>query len=319
MSSRFFGHSFAIEHVIEETLSAFTAGGPPSQAEVIAALSLPIARDLDAFRRHPLVRWLEYKLGVEFERGGGLRRRMPRSLPEVVPRLAEFATAEQSHCEERLREVLTLGGELVREDGNRALAFKLHQFISQGRALYATLEATGAREFSLEGQLQAGSGRLFAPTKFCRQCGQDYYNVLRGEDRFLPHPVGIDSVDGEGVAGYLMLAPADNDWNEGLIPEEWRNSNGRLKTTCRDRVPAPVWVSPGRHVHLNGSRRCGKDVVAACALLFVPELRGILYAREREFGKLPHCRAKPDPARPRSSQHHSCGTRARRELPATSS
>ena len=127
---------------------------------MIAGLSLPIARDLDAFRRHPLVRWLEYKLGVEFERGGGLRRRMPRSLPEVVPRLAEFATAEQSHCEERLREVLTLGGELVREDGNRALAFKLHQFISQGRALYATLEATGAREFSLEGQLQAGSGRL---------------------------------------------------------------------------------------------------------------------------------------------------------------
>ena len=27
-------------------------------------------------------------------------------------------------------------------------------------------------------------------------------------------------------------------------------------------------------------------MVAACALLFVPELRGILYAREREFGKL---------------------------------
>jgi hypothetical protein len=46
--------------------------------------------------------------------------------------------------------------------------------------------------------------------------------VLRG-DRFLPHPVGFESIDQEAVAGYLMLAPVDNDWNEGLIPEEWRN------------------------------------------------------------------------------------------------
>jgi hypothetical protein len=161
-ASRFFGHPFPVEQVIEETLSPFTEGGSPSKQELAAALSGPPSKDLESFRKHALARWLEYELGVESESGQGLRRRVPRSLPEVVPQLANFAGREKAGCEERRRELLTLGGEITREDGNRALAFKLHQFISQGRALYATLEGAGAREFSMEGQLQAGGGRLFA-------------------------------------------------------------------------------------------------------------------------------------------------------------
>ena len=78
---------------------------------------------------------------------------------------------------------------LERVDGGRAFAFKLHQFIGQGRALFATLEAADQREFSLEGQVQASGGRLFAPIKFCRQCGQDYYHVLQS-DGLLAAPGG---------------------------------------------------------------------------------------------------------------------------------
>ena len=88
--------------------------------------------------------------------------------------------------------MLICGGNLLRDDGGRAFAFKLHQFIGQGRALFATLEPPDQREFSLEGQVQAGGGRIFVPIKFCRQCGQDYYHVLRSSTRFLPHPVGLD-------------------------------------------------------------------------------------------------------------------------------
>ena len=109
------------------------------------------------------------------------------------------------------------GGRSARDDGGRAFAFKLHQFIGQGRALFATLEPAGRREFSLEGQVQAGQGRIFAPIKFCRQCGQDYYHVL-WRQRFQPHPVGVEGdLDGRDP-GYLMLASGENDWEQTLMP-----------------------------------------------------------------------------------------------------
>jgi len=145
-----------------------------------------------------------------------------------------------------LRELLTRGGELLRDDGGRAFAFKLHQFIGQGRAVYSTLEPAATRQFSLEGQAFAGPGRLFVPIKFCRQCGQDYYHVIRSRDgsRILPHPIGTDTIENGTEAGYMMLAPLENDWSEDRIPDEWRDRNGRLKQTWRSRVPQAVWVSP---------------------------------------------------------------------------
>jgi len=86
------------------------------------------------------------------------------------------------------------------------------------------------------------------PVKFCRQCGQEYYHALRTEERFLPHPVGLEAEEEEGVPGYLMLAPEENDWSEELIPEEWRQANGKLKSNWQNRVPTPIWVSPdGRY------------------------------------------------------------------------
>jgi hypothetical protein len=171
-ATRFYGHPFGKERVIEETLSPFTEGGEPSREEAVSGLSLAIPKELETFRKHPAVRWLEFELGVESETDGRLKGRTPRSLPEVVPHLSEFTGAEKQSCEKRLREVLTLGGELVCEDGNRALAFKLHQFISQGRALYATFEGIATREFSIEGQLKAGGGRLSRPSSSAGNVGR---------------------------------------------------------------------------------------------------------------------------------------------------
>ena len=69
--------------------------------------------------------------------------------------------------------------------------------------------------------------------------------MLRTDTRFLPHPVGIEGdLTTISHPGYLMLAPADNDWSEDRIPEEWYDRRGRLTQTWRDRVPDPVWVAP---------------------------------------------------------------------------
>lgn len=243
-ATRFFGHPFGPEQVVEETLSPFTQGGPPAPEELQSAMSAPLPDDLDGFRRNPLVRWVEYELGIEPEGDGRLRRRVPRALSEAAQRLAELTGHKPDFCRSRLKEVLVRGGNLITPDGNRALPFKLHQFISQGRALYATLEPHSQREFSLEGQVQAGEGRLFAPIKFCRQCGQDYYYVLRTRDRFLPHPIGEEPGDEALEAGYLMLAPGEDDWSEDHLPGEWYDQNGRLKRDLRHHVPTPVWVRP---------------------------------------------------------------------------
>ncbi|MGC8915769.1 MAG: DEAD/DEAH box helicase [Thermoanaerobaculum sp.] len=243
-ATRFFGHPFGPEQVIEETLAPFTDGSLPSTDELRAALAAAPPPDLPGLRRHPVMRWLEYELGLEREADGSLRRRTPRSLSDVAQQLSEITGFEPEPCARYVRDLLVRGSALPSDAGTRAVAFKLHQFVAQGRTLYATLETRERREFSLSGQLQAGEGKLFLPVKFCRQCGQDYYHALRSEDRFLPHPVGAEPDEEDGHAGYLMLAPEEGDWSPELIPEDWFNANGKLKPTWRKRVPQPVWVRP---------------------------------------------------------------------------
>ncbi len=224
-SQRLFGHPFTGAQVIEETLVPFTEGGDPVGSEMAVALAGPIPTALEPFRRHPLARWVESQFGIEPEEGGRLRRRVPQTIASAAERLAESTGADQNACAERLREVLNRGGELEREGGGRVFAFKLHQFIGQGRALFATLQPAAERIFSLEGQVLADGGRIYVPVKFCRQCGQDYYHALRGDSHFQPHPVGTEG-DPDSKAGYLMLAPAENDWNVGALPRNGSTAAG---------------------------------------------------------------------------------------------
>lgn len=242
-ASRIFGHLMKADNVIEETIIPYTEPKAPSPSALVAAMDMPAPNSAAAFRAYPLARWLEAQLGYEVEESDRLRRRIPRSLESVAQSLSEVTGVSLPECEDKLREVLDRGGELEREDGGRVFAFKLHQFIGQGRALFATFEPPDVRSFSLEGQIKGEEGKLFAPIRFCRQCGQDYYHVLRTEDGFEPHPISYFNGDDAKDAGYLMLASADNDWSEDQIPEEWRDGRGRLnKRTWGSRVPEPVWI-----------------------------------------------------------------------------
>jgi ATP-dependent helicase YprA (DUF1998 family) len=250
-ASRLFGHPFGEADVIEETLVPLSTGGLPSAEElrssISPALTLSLSQPLtlSSFSSHPLTRWIEHTFGLEPEADGNYKRRPPQTLPDAARKLAQETGLDPQPCEDALRQWLALGAQLEREEGGRAFAFKLHQFIGQGRALYATLEDPARREFSLEGQVQGSEGRIFLPLKFCRQCGQEYYHVQKDEERFFPHPLGDFEADEEGTqAGYLMPAPPENDWSEDLLPDEWREANGRIKTTYRERIPRPVWVQP---------------------------------------------------------------------------
>lgn len=282
---RVFGHPVAPENVIEETLVMFTEGPSPTAQDLSAAIDAPLPETIDAFRRNPLARWAEAEFGVEQEPAGGLKRRIPRTLAAAADALSLASGRSAPECRATLEALLDRGGALVRDDGGRAFAFKLHQFIGQGRALFATLESAATREFSVEGQVQAPGGRLFVPIKFCRQCGQDYYHVRRTDQRISPHPLGMESQEGDERPGYLMLAESV-EWSPDRIPDEWRDRRGRVTRTWQTRVPTEVWIAQdgslgaeGRDGHLRMWWQ--PDPFSLCLRC------GEFYStREREFSKL---------------------------------
>ncbi|MBK9317292.1 MAG: hypothetical protein IPM55_24045 [Acidobacteria bacterium] len=284
-ASKLFGHAFNADQVIEESLVTFTEGGLPSREELHAALGNPLSTTTDEFKRHPLARWAEIEFGVEPEEGGRLKRRVPRTLAAAAKLLSDTSGVEAKVCELRLRELISLAGTLNRQTRGRAFAFKLHQFIGQGRALYATLEPVDRREFSMEGQVRASGGRLYAPVKFCRQCGQDYYHVLRGDSRFIPHPVE-SSEDDQEPSGLSDAAPLVNDWSDDQIPLNGETGNGKLRKTWRDRVPVAVLVSPDGSYgsqQRDGTIKMWWQAVPFSLCLNCGEFHT---AQEREFGKL---------------------------------
>ena len=285
-AARLFGHTLTAADVVEETLVPFTEGGAPSHAELAAAMAGPLPETIDDFRRHPLARWTETAFGIEFPADGPPQRREPRTLPAATEVLAKATGVDRPVCEARLRELLSRAGVIERDDGGRAFAFKLHQFIGQGRALFATLEPPDRREFSIEGQVRAAGGRRLMPIKFCRQCGQEYYHVQRADSDFRPHPVGLELDEDEGRPGYLMLAPARNDWSEDRIPEEWRDARGRLRKTWRNRVPQAVWVADDGGYDTQPRDSAVKMWWQAAPFSLCLNCGEFYTARERDFAKL---------------------------------
>ncbi len=250
-ASLMFGLPFTQEQIIEETLVEFTEGGEPSVQELKSALKSPLPREVNTFRHHPLARWVEWNLGVEIEAGGHLRRRIPRTLTQAANDLARTTGVQTGLCREKLQETLLIGSNLKVNHQERVFAFKLHQFLSQGRSVYATLEEPEQRTFSLEGQLTTKDGKRLYPLKFCRHCGQEYYQGIllnNGEmfwNIFETNSTEIEAEPGEELPeGYVMIPSQENDWNETLIPEEWTERNGRPSKTWRDRIPRPIWITP---------------------------------------------------------------------------
>ncbi len=250
-ASLMFGLPFSPDQVIEEALVEFTRGGEPSVEELTSALRGELPADVEAFRRHPLSRWIEWNLGVEREVGGRLRRRIPRPLTDAAESLAKLTGFSVEKCRQKLQEALMLGSNLRMETQERVFAFKLHQFLSQGRSVFATLQRPEEREFSMEGQLTTKDGRRFYPLKFCRHCGQEYYQgiLMDNSKRFWntgdENPPVIEAEPGEELPeGYIMIPSSGTDWDESQLPEEWFDRNGRLSRSWRDRVPRALWVTP---------------------------------------------------------------------------
>ncbi|MDM7323467.1 MAG: DEAD/DEAH box helicase [Thermus sp.] len=242
-ATRFFGHPIGPEEVVEETLKPVTIGRPPSLQELKQSLSIPLPTELEAFRQHPLARFLEWELGLEEEAPGSYRRKPPRTLGEAATVLGQKAGISAEEAYGYLRDILLKAASLKDAGGRPLFAPRLHQFISQTRSVYATLEDPHSRQFRME---PSQSSPPFFPLRFCRNCGQEHYLVIRDRDRFRPHPETGEPLDQEGYLTYWPNKKLD-------LPAEWYDGREKLKNTWKDRVPELIWVDREGNLSSEGS------------------------------------------------------------------
>mgnify|MGYP000172314037 CR=1 FL=1 len=272
VASRLFGAPVKPERVIGETLRRVTPERETDDLTYIAALAAQVRaaatppRDFAAFVQQPLASWIESTFGLTAEpESGRLRRAQPRSITGAEGAAQELAALTQQPEERCAAAIATmlLGGYAAEnpETGFPAFAFRLHQFISRGDTVYASLELPDTRYITTRGQqyVPGDRTRVLLPLAFCRECGQPYYVVRQqtaaesGTIRYVPRDLGDQSGEEDSESGFLYLnpeAPWPEDPGEVLarLPEDWLDmrSDGSLKVKShlKRRLPALVTVNP---------------------------------------------------------------------------
>lgn len=270
VASRIFGASIGPDAVIDESLQRATDDTLKLE-DVRSALStvlqapLPDALTDETLRKHPLAVWAELAIGLEDKKE--LKRKRPIPFEQAVALLSEESKVDPSVCRTALELFLTRVSLPETDRGgtglNAFLAFKLHRFISGAGEIFTTLTAQ-PRHALFEGQLEdpKAPGHRLYPTRFCRECGQEFHVVMRTDDgegtRYLARNVDdtpIENDEGD-IAGYLTpTGDGDSEYaftgDVETYPEDWReNHNGieRLRTNRRNRLPTRATVNAeGRH------------------------------------------------------------------------
>ncbi|HZS33450.1 MAG TPA: DEAD/DEAH box helicase [Methylomirabilota bacterium] len=271
VASMLFGTPVRPEDVIAETLRRATPEPAPGDPAFAAALRAAVAdpyleppTDHAGLIAHPLSSWIESAFGVEREAGTGrLVRSRPRSLGGEGGAAHELSMAtglDEERCAAAIQRWL-LGAYRAERDpvtGFPAFAFRLHQFISRGHTVWASLEPETERHLTVFAQqfVPGDRDRVLLPLAFCRECGQEYYAVSRRGDgpaavyeaRDISDP--YDRADGE--PGYLYLSMA-SPWPEDVaaqldrLPEDWLEEvrgQRRVRAARREMLPRLVRLAP---------------------------------------------------------------------------
>ena len=294
-----FGAEVGPDQVITETLTRAVLVDPRPSADQLRSMlqqPLPETLDVESFRQHPLAAWIEDTYGLVVDpHTNALARATPLSLREGARRLADATGVGVERCEEAIRHFFRLG---ARRDGatSAPFAFKLHQFISQGGAVYATAAPPPRRELTLEGQRYIGepeSTRLLYPQVFCRECGQHYALCALdpSQNRLDPrNPLSRgEDVERPAVAGYLLVG--DDVWSDDdldRLPDTWFRITKRDRSILKEYkafVPHRLFVRP------DGSLADSSDSGEPCWFIPAPFLTclrcGVVYTkREDDFRKL---------------------------------
>ena len=222
----------------------------------------------------PLSIWIESTFGLRQEDGSGrLIRARPRSITGIdsaAGELSRVIEVPESCCVEALQEDL-LGGyrcEPNSDTGFPPFAFRLHQFISRGDTVYASLEPESDRHITLQGQqfVPGDRTKILLPLAFCRECGQEYYCVRVSKDQesriktFTQRELSDRFSDDDSEAGFLHIS-SDNPWPtdpqavQDRLPDDWLEEHRgtiRVRPNRRGDFPQPVRVATDGHEAENG-------------------------------------------------------------------
>ena len=233
VASKLFGVEIKPNNVIDETLERSIKRPEPTILELRESIDqgLPpeTEQTLEKFQNHPLSYWIEMTFGLE-DKQGHLVRRTPITLEAGAEILVNSCALAQEdkitlkrNYEQVLKQMFLWGSK------TKGLAFRLHQFISQGGSVYSTIESPENRFLTLEGQYTTTEDRLLYPLVFCRECGHDYYVVNYNNDKQillpqLPTALDISPEYADIQAGYLTLDEPelrDSRVDIDKLPDSW--------------------------------------------------------------------------------------------------
>jgi hypothetical protein len=294
-ASRLFGTGIPEQCIIEESLvSIAPASPPPTSAQLQPQIAAATPTTASELLQNPLTNWLETAVGIERDGEGVFRRKVPRSLRDIASDLAKITEAPVDTCTGKLQEMFLSGSRTQHPNGGAVFAFKLHQFISQGRSVYATLEAPSKRELTLDGQYYAKSKeggeeqRLLFPLVFCRVCGQEYYKVLLDQSSSQVTPWDNTSEDPEqqGWRGYLLLPQDGFTWSNDDLPPDWVDTNGKVKRDYRPFVPREFYIQPDGCVLGGESQEAVRTYYQPSPFLICQACGEYYTRRDKDFRKL---------------------------------
>ncbi len=278
VASLLFGSPVFPDAVIGETLRRSTRPYDFTIPQAIAELTQRIrskkvpAISAEEFASDALSAYVEQSFGLKEDESGKLIRQLPRQIGGaggVAVELSHLTGVIPSECEAAIRTQLLAGYNVLRPGGRfPVFAFRVHQFLSRGDVVSATVESPEKRELSFDGAVwKAGPTprrEALFPLAFCRECGQEYYlvtlvgssakNLKRDQGvqrtlaaRFVPRSFRDNNASNDDQAGFLFVGP----WAESgqafyeALPENWlefRGGEPRLTSQAKSRVPIPVEV-----------------------------------------------------------------------------
>lgn len=261
VATRLFGTTIPDRNIVTETLKRTT---PETETEktvacmlaVAIAAGVPQGLSFADMARHPVSVWMELTLGLTYE-SNKPRRAKPKTLKEAAALLALASGLADSLCNEYLQKFLLTAYNVTDATGKSLFAFKLHQFISGGGKVYASLEAPGKRAITLFGQqyVAGDRGRHLYNVHFCRDCGQEYVPVWDAEwpegRVFQRRSIDERQHEDDGIKFGFFMPDVENLWNDAdpeRYPETWveerADGEWRVKSTQKKFVPQAVKVRP---------------------------------------------------------------------------
>ncbi len=309
VATRVFGENIPPENIVGETLRRSTKEYDFATASLLAKLKECVESDsepdpdYDRFRELALASWIEDTFGLKREEETDrLIRQTPQPLKGehgAAVKLAEGTGCSVPDCEAAIQRYLYAGTKCQDPETEYPplFAFRLHQFITRGDTVWASLESEDLRVITLRGQqyVPGDRNKILIPIVFCRQCGQPYYRIDR-PTHGQPGPVvsreEFSLTVSENVeSGYLYVS-SENPWPEDAeswidrVPEDWVEVRRNHRAIKRDK-PVPELIRIGTDGEQKPDGLQAAFVKAPFQFCLNPEC-GIAYsARQRsDVGKL---------------------------------